>query len=73
MSVENKKKKRRDEASKETLNEDFLSHIKILNPYFDPKKVKHENLSELLMFTYNPSTLPQEFDKIFEKTVTIIH
>lgn len=70
MSVEGtKKKKKKDENQKETLNEDFLSHIKILNPHFDPKKMKHENLNELLMFNYNKNTLPQEFDKLFEKTV----
>lgn len=51
------------------MNEDFLSHIKILNPHFDPKKIRHENLNELLMFNYNKNGLPGEFDKIFEKTI----
>lgn len=70
MSVEgSKKKKKKDESQKETMNEDFLTHIKILNPQFDPKKMKHENLNELLMFNYNKNTLSQDFDKLFEKTV----
>lgn len=31
--------------------------------------MKHENLSELLMFNYNKAQLPHEYDKLFEKTI----
>ncbi|KAL4487152.1 hypothetical protein ABPG72_017871 [Tetrahymena utriculariae] len=70
MQVEvSKKRKKKDDNQKDTLNEEFLNHIKNLNPQIDPKKMKYENLNELLTFNYNKNQLQQEFEKIFEKTI----
>ncbi|EAR99824.2 HSA protein (macronuclear) [Tetrahymena thermophila SB210] len=70
MQVEvSKKRKKKDDNQKDTLNEEFLNHIKNLNPQIDPKKMKYENLNELLTFNYNKNQLQQEYEKIFEKTI----
>ncbi|KAL4438646.1 hypothetical protein ABPG74_015544 [Tetrahymena malaccensis] len=71
MQVEiSKKRKKKDDSQKDTLNEDFLNHIKNLNPQIDPKKMKYENLNELLTFNYNKNQIQQEYEKIFEKTIS---
>lgn len=58
MSVEvSKKRKKKDDNQKDTLNEEFLNHIRSLNPHIDPKKMKYENLNELLIINYNKNQL----------------
>lgn len=53
----NKKKKKKEDTIKETLNEEFMLSTEFQNPGLDFKKTKYENVNELLTLYYDQNTI----------------
>ena len=53
IEIKKKRKKKEDISKDNFLNEDFISKITQLNQNIDLKKLKYENLNDLLTYKYD--------------------